>query len=385
MRSYEGSHPWITFQLDTGRLPPRTWIALGEAQSKCEHLAGAPLPPALAKEMHRLYLAKGVLATTAIEGNTLSEEEVQAHLDGRLQLPPSKQYLAQEIDNVVGASQDILDNAVNEATIPLTPALIKTFNRQILYDLELEEDVVPGEIRRHSVTVGAYRGAPAEDCDTLLERLCEWLEELSGSTADDAINSALVRSILAHLYLAWIHPFGDGNGRTARLIEVKLLLDAGVPAAAAHLLSNHYNETRTRYYRELAAASRSGGDIIPFLDYAITGFVDQLRAQVGRVREEQLIIAWRDFVYEQFSESTSPSDKRRIRLILALSQATEPVPKAALRRLTPDLAEIYASRTNRTLSRDVNVLKEMELVVDTPQGLVANKRLVSAFLSPRRS
>lgn len=49
---------------------------LGEAASKCEHIAGVPLRPSVAQELHRLYLAKGALATTAIEGNTLTENEV---------------------------------------------------------------------------------------------------------------------------------------------------------------------------------------------------------------------------------------------------------------------------------------------------------------------
>lgn len=55
---------------------------------------------------------------------------------------------------------------------------------------------------------------------------------------------AIFKAVVAHLYLAWIHPVGDGNGRTARLVEFQILLSSGVPSPAAHLLSNHYNQTR---------------------------------------------------------------------------------------------------------------------------------------------
>ena len=48
-----------------------------------------PLEPHSAQKLHAVYMAKGVPATTAIEGNTLREEEVRDHLEGRLQLPPS--------------------------------------------------------------------------------------------------------------------------------------------------------------------------------------------------------------------------------------------------------------------------------------------------------
>ncbi len=80
---------------------------------------------------------------------------------------------------------------------------------------------------------------------------------------------------MAHLYIAWIHPFGDGNGRTARFLEVKILLRAGIPTVAAHLLSNHYNATRSAYYRQLQRASASGGYVAPFIQYALQGFIDE--------------------------------------------------------------------------------------------------------------
>jgi len=65
---------------------PDFWIVLGECHSKCEHLAGVALAPDVDKYLHRVYLAKGVAATTAIEGNTLSEQQVLQHLEGTLQV-----------------------------------------------------------------------------------------------------------------------------------------------------------------------------------------------------------------------------------------------------------------------------------------------------------
>jgi Fic family protein len=118
------------------------------------------------------------------------------------------------------------------------------------------------------VVGNVYRGAPAEDCEHLLERLCEWLngQDFTPREGMDAIY-AILKAVVAHLYLAWTHPFGDGNGRTARLIEFHILLSAGVPSPAAHLFSNHYNLTRAEYYRQLDRASKSGDDLIPFLSH----------------------------------------------------------------------------------------------------------------------
>lgn len=132
---------------------------------------------------------------------------------------------------------------------------INWFNAMVLRDLHLEEGVEPGIIRRHSVGVADYRGAPHQDCEYLLNRLCEWINSLKST--NNSVAYATIRAILTHLYLAWIHPYGDGNGRTARLIEFQILLGVGMPTVACHLLSNHYNQTRSEYYRQLSLASKT--------------------------------------------------------------------------------------------------------------------------------
>src|SRR5437773_8034922 len=104
---YQRTHPWITFQVDLRGAGSDLWLLLGEAASKCEHLARVPLRPATAELLHRIYLAKGAAATTAIEGNTLSEAEVLEAVDGTLRVPTSKAYLKQEVDNVIAAFNGI--------------------------------------------------------------------------------------------------------------------------------------------------------------------------------------------------------------------------------------------------------------------------------------
>ena len=116
------------------------------------------------------------------------------------------------------------------------------------------------------MVVGSYRGAPWQDCEYLVgDGRCEWLEsgDFEPPNREWEIPYALLKAVMAHLYIAWIHPFDDGNGRTARLMELQILLAAGVPMPATHLLSNHYNATRAEYYRQLDAASASGGDVVP--------------------------------------------------------------------------------------------------------------------------
>lgn len=383
-RAYQDSHPWITFQIDLGRLTHDIWILLGEIGSKCEHISGVPLRPETAAELYKVYLSKGAHATTAIEGNTLSEEEVLRRVDGTLHLSKSREYLGVEVDNIVRACNEIAGAVVAGGPLDLTPERIRHFNQVVLTGLDLDEDVVPGEFRRHSVTVGRYRGAPPQDCKYLLQRLCEWLNGLSLDERDEPMQLALavLKAVVAHVYIAWIHPFGDGNGRTARLVEVQLLLQSRqVPLPAAFVLSNHYNQTRDRYYRELDRSSQSGGHLEPFIRYALQGFADGLREQLSYIRRQQLLVTWEHHVHESFEGQHTPAAIRRQHLVLDMPEA--PVSRRDLRGVSARVMGKYAGKGDKTLTRDLNALQEMGLIVRRGRTFVVNRNSILAWLPPR--
>lgn len=389
-RTYEETHPWITFKADFGAAPLELWAMLGECQSKCEHLAGMPLRPDVAERMNRVYLAKGVHSTTAIEGNTLSEEDVLARIEGKLELPPSQNYLKNEIDNIIRACNQIVSVVCTmEAVPPISAAEIKKYNRQVLKDLAIADGGIAGELSPHMVVVGRYRGAPREDCDFLLNRLSEWLEaDWTNGRAELVMYMAIVKAVLAHLYLAWIHYFADGNGRTARLVEYRILLASRVPKPAAHLLSNHYNATRAEYYRQLDAASRSRS-IVNFVVYAVQGFRDGLREQIKHIRQQQLDVIWRNYVYDVFRDRSSSADKRRLRLVLDLSKLGKSVPRKMLTSISPKVAQLYSGRTGKTLTRDIKELTKLGLISWIPPspagtaGFKANTEVILGFLPLR--
>ncbi len=383
-RKYEETHRWMTFQVDLQRANPALWVLLGESASKIEHIAGVPLKPSVAKELHQVYLAKGVMATTAIEGNTLTEEQVRKAVDGELVLPKSQAYLKQEVDNIIQECESIWGRSQRNELQALTPMRVSELNKAVLRGLELEPEVVPGEIRGHRVTVGRYLGAPREDCDYLLEKLCAWLPQLAATDLPELrMPFAIIQATIAHLYMAWIHPFGDGNGRTARLIEYQLMILAGLPSPVAHLLSNHYNLTRADYYRQLDNASKSGGDIVPFLIYAAQGLVDGLREQIGTIRDQQLDLAWRDYSREILAANPSSVNGRREAVLRALTEARDWVDIQRVPELSPALAKAFAGMTTKAISRDLNALVEMGLTEKQSSKIRAKVEIISAFLPPR--
>jgi Fic family protein len=383
---YEESHKWLTFSGDAmEKAGPELWMKLGECQSKCDHLSKYPLRPDVAESIHRMYMAKGVLATTAMEGNTLSEAEVRKLLDGELELPPSREYLAQEVQNIVDECNRILAKAAAGKEVPLVTDRIKEINKIILNGLKLEEHVQPGVIRTYEVGVGLYKAAPPRECELLLDKMCQWLSDpkFFGKDSDPrSMVFGIIKAILAHLYLAWIHPFGDGNGRTARLIEFQILIAARVPSPAAHLLSNHYYRTRADYYKQLHLASVSGGDVLPFITYAVQGFLDGLREQIEEVKKQVIDVVWSKYVAERFTDKTSPANQRRHALIEELSKLIEPkaVTYEQIPIITPRATKLYSKLSPRTLIRDLNELYKMRLI-EFENGLIrAKKEVTNAWL-----
>src|SRR5262249_47968040 len=144
----------------------------------------------------------------------------------------------------------------------------------------------------------------------------------------------------------------------------------------------HYNQTRAEYYRQLDQAS-STGDPVPFIEYAIRGFVDGLRSQLMVVREQQYKVAWESYVYGLDGKTNSESDRRRRHLLMELYRAGK-TPIAKLSEVSPRMAGEYARLAPRTLMRDVEKLLSENLVCSEDGSIRANTDLIKAFLPARR-
>ena len=360
---------------------------MGECASKCDHIAGIPLKPGIKEDLQLIYLAKGIQATTAIEGNTLTEEEVRKIIEEKSQTPPSKEYLEQEIKNILKACNQIAVHVRDDLQILVTPERICEYNSIVLENLPIPEGVLPGAFRDRGVTVGRYLAPAPKEVPILIDTLCRWLngDEFKTGRGYNPISMAILKAIIAHIYIAWIHPFGDGNGRTARLIEFKILAQSGVPLPAAHLLSNHYNATRTEYYNQLDKTSKAGGRITDFIAYAVQGYLDGLNEQLGKIREQQIEIALENYIHDQFRDKPGETWRRRRHLALDLSLCEKPVSKDDIPLVSKRINDAYRNKNVRAISRDLAILLDMGLFESTDNKFQIDKRPITAFLPVRRT
>ena len=149
---------------------------------------------------------------------------------------------------------------------------------------------------------------------------------------------------------------------------------------AGHLLSNHFNLTRGNYYTELDRASKSADGVASFIEYAVRGFVDGLRAQLTEIQEQQLLVTWRDVVSSHFHDLRGKTAERQRRLVLDLHQ---PTARREITHVSPRVAELYAGLSDKTAGRDLAVLEAAELIVRRGDVIAPNYGLVHELLPLR--
>lgn len=208
--------------------------------------------------------------------------------------------------------------------------------------------------------------------------MCHWLRDEFKVPADEEITFAIVKAVIAHLYVAWIHPFGDGNGRTARLLELAILLRSGIPVPACHLLSSHYSATRAEYARQLARTSQSGGDVVPFLYYAVQGFLDGLQGQLEMIWRQHLDIVWQHFVYQHFPKQDTVAGKRRRDLLLELSTNDQAVDPLAIVVTIEKFGPSY-KKNPFTIMKDLQWLNENGWIDRAGDSYITNKETMLNF------
>ncbi|HMN04099.1 MAG TPA: Fic family protein [Flavobacteriales bacterium] len=372
MRSYEQTHPWISFRFDPRQLPWPVWIRLGEAAAICRQLRTAALPAKDGELIGYIVLLHGVVANAALDGNTLSEDQVDRLLEGSLQLPPSQLYMEREVRNLVKAVAwtEARAKAADHDTGPWT---LQVLNAQVMKELADEQGGAPGQYRtvRDPNPSG---GVAPEDIPTLIERLQTWLQgpPFTPEHEEEKLPMAIISAAIIHLYLRWIAPFAAGNGRTARLVEFQLLLNAGIPAPAAHQMAAHAAATRTEYERQVAHAARPGGDPVPFVAYMVNGFADALRSLADEVNEAQ----YQHLAQEELRRLTlpdgSPAGERLMALATGIHAQPGKIATSRIPRLSAELALAYSRLNAKTLQRDLAQLEHLGLV-ERSRGAVRAK------------
>ena len=203
-------------------------------------------------KLRRINRMRTIHSSLAIEGNTLTENEVREIINGKNVVAPIKQI--QEVKNAI-AAYDLWPE--------LNPFDVNDLLRAHgLMMQSLADDA--GAFRKGGVGVFSEKGMvhmapPAHNVPTLINQLFEWL-----STAEDHL---LVRSCVFHYEFEFIHPFSDGNGRIGRLWQ-SLILGKLNPVFEFLPVENMVFANQDKYYEAINNSSKIG-DSGPFIHFML--------------------------------------------------------------------------------------------------------------------
>jgi len=221
--------------------------------------------------------------SNAIEGSTLTLGETIFFLRESLTVEgkPLKDFV--DARNHADAI-DFLYDVINDQR-PITEGLIKEINGLLLKGVEYTDAIDPtGKKTRKKTNPGQYKKTP----NTVLQldgTIHDYTDPLHVITEMEALiawidghidsQHALITGAVAHYNLTRIHPFGDGNGRGARLLMNLILMEKLLPAAVIR------NEQRRLYLDTLAKADK--GDLGPFVRFVGESLVSTQKTIVGNL------------------------------------------------------------------------------------------------------
>ncbi len=362
-----------------GRLPtvihyalPSHWIRyskedvadrLLDAKAAILALRTIPFQRSWVTELQAIQLKMEVAGTSRIE----NAEFVGDELDVAVQAETAEQLRTRSQKQAHAALKAYRWVARVPDDRPVSVDMIKQIHRLIVTDCD-DDHCPPGVLRNRdqNVTFGTprHRGVlGGEQCEYALACLA-W--EISTSFRD---HDPIVQAMAAHYHFAAMHPFLDGNGRTARALEALMLQRAGLKDILFVPMSNFYHNEKSAYLEALSEVRQLGHDLTPFLRFALKGMESEVHRLTSLIRKAVSKEIFRSLMNELFVRLESSRKrvivKRQLQLLNYLLDKDGGVEWATL---VPEVREHYEARKHPVdaLVRDVTRLADLGAISINP-------------------
>ena len=326
-------------------------------------IASLPVLPHFAAFLDEDLIRKSIFSTAALEGNPLDEKAVGALLAKEGSTATTDNF-EREIINLKTAHDKYILAAKDAKPLLLSEELIKEAHFTITTGVN-DANISPGRYRNTSVQVGNKEHGGTyippkiyEDIKTLMQEFVVWINGEALLQTDPVIRAAL-----AHYHLAKIHPFRDGNGRTARMIEAMILAAASYRYIPSTLWNSYYLDIHDYYIAFSRAEKSADYSVQAFLDFYFTSLSDSLEELRARIVEGTKPLLLRDYVAYLKNEAKELSTRQH-QLIELLMNSKVPFDYRYLKTTLP-FKLLYQHVSEKTIKRDIAKLQNLGLVVKT--------------------
>jgi len=260
--------PWQPKYSITSQLA-RWLMEIESARAIVEH---TPLPPAVEAELRQRARIRATHYSTRIEGNRLTLEQAEQVIQEKHIAIQGRERDVREVRNYWEALLRVEDWAAQGK--PLTEDLIRRLHALVEYGTRAKPTPYRDgqNVIRDSISGGiVYLPPEAVDVPDLMSSLVEWINRAE----KEKIPTPLIAG-LAHYQLVTIHPYYDGNGRTARLLATFILHRGGYGLNGFFSLEEYHARDLENYYGALSVyphhnyyEGRAEADLTPWLNYFI--------------------------------------------------------------------------------------------------------------------
>lgn len=250
------------------------------------------------ESLQKMELKREVAGTSRIEGADFTERE----LDIALSETP-EQLITRSQRQAHAASQTYRWIATLPHDQPITGDLIKEIHRRIITGAD-DDRCKPGRLRGQdqNVTFGQPRHSGAEggeECEAAFNRFVEAVNQECKN------HPPILQALAVHYHFAAIHPFQDGNGRTARALEALMLQSAGLHNTCFIAMSNYYYEEKAAYLNTLSDVRGNNFNLNSFFKFALKGIISQTRRVGAEIQTHAAKAIFRNIMFNLFGRLKS--------------------------------------------------------------------------------
>lgn len=301
-------------------------------------------PPEIFFQLKNLFQLLESLESARIEGNnTTLEEYIESKIEGNKNLSSD----IKEIDNIESTMEFVEQIAKDHSIGKL---FISEMHKKIVEDLpfppEGEGDRNPGMYRQINISIQKSSHKPPDFMlvPEYMDELIQFIEK------EDSPKYDLLKIAIAHHRFVWIHPFGNGNGRTVRMLTYAMLVKSGFNVSVGRILNPTaiFCGNRDNYYKNLSIADSGDEDSrLIWCEYVLQGLKDEIEKidkilNYDYLKNEILLPALKDALENKYITNKEFS-------ILVKAVVKNIIKASDLKEIFPDKAQTEISRQIRRL------------------------------------
>lgn len=296
------------------------------------------------------------IGSARIEGNNTTVAE---YIETKLETNENVSVGVKEIENIEKAMGFIEDNIDD---YPINRMFLSELHKMIVKDLppppQGEGDHTPGVYRNINLKISNSSHLPPD-----FMKVQDYMDELLAFIEmDDSPKYDLLKAAIAHHRFVWIHPFGNGNGRTVRLFTYAMLVKTGFNVNVGRIINPTavFCSNRSDYYENLSKADLGTKEgILSWCEYVLKGLKEEIE-KIDKLSDYDYLkkeILLPSIIHSLSREYITEIESKILKRVIELQ-----VIQAS------DLKKIFAGKVSAEISRQIKKLINKKMLVPEKEG-----------------